>query len=137
MSRTNAVGLDDLVIAESFVRSTGPGGQNVNKVATAVQLRVDLTASALPSAVKQRLIALGGRRVTSDGVLVLVSRAHRTQAQNREAARIRLLELLNRAATPPAPRTPTRPRPAARERRLVAKKRQSAVKRGRARPDED
>src|SRR6187431_15290 len=84
------VSLEDLVISERFVRASGPGGQNVNKVATAVQLRVDLRASLLPEAIRKRLIALAGRQVTGDAVLVIVSRVHRTQAMNRRAARTRL-----------------------------------------------
>ncbi len=134
---SNPVSLEDLVISERFVRASGPGGQNVNKVATAVQLRVDLRASPLPEAIRNRLIALGGRQVTSDAVLVIVSRVHRTQAMNRHAARTRLAALLMRAAAPPAVRRPTRPRAAEREKRLVAKKRRSTVKRGRGRPDDE
>ena len=132
MARDANVALDDLVISERFVRSTGPGGQNVNKVATAVQLRVDVAGSPLPEDVKQRLLALAGRRATADGALVIVSRAHRTQAQNREAARERLADLLARASKRPAKRTPTKPGAGARERRLTQKKRQSAIKRERS-----
>lgn len=133
----DAIGLDALVISETFVRATGPGGQNVNKLATAVQLRVDLTASRLPPDVKRRLITLAGRRVTAGGELVIVSRAHRTQAQNREEARLRLAALVAQAAIRPKTRTATRPRASAREQRLDSKKRQSVVKRARRRPDDE
>jgi ribosome-associated protein len=131
------LGLDALVISETFVRATGPGGQNVNKLATAVQLRVDLAASRLPPDVKRRLIALAGRRVTAAGELVIVSRAHRTQAQNRDEARVRLAALLAQAAIRPKTRTATKPRASAREQRLDSKKRQGAIKRARRRPDEE
>ena len=134
---TDALVLDDSEIKESFVRATGPGGQNVNKVATVVELRFDIGRSSLPQDVKERLTALADRRVTSAGVLVIVSRVHRSQAQNREAARARLVTLLKRAITPPKKRTPTKPSTAARERRLVSKKRQSAVKRTRSRPADE
>ena len=137
MSPASPVTLEDLVISERFVRASGPGGQNVNKVATAVQLRVDLRASPLPEAIRKRMIDLAGRQVTSHGVLMIVSRVHRTQAMNRQAARTRLAALLMRAAVPPAVRRPTKPRAAEREKRLVAKKRRSTVKRGRGRPDDD
>jgi ribosome-associated protein len=103
-------------------------GQNVNKVATAVELRFNVSASSIPDEVKQRLISLAGHRMTSEGELLIDSREHRTQAQNREAARARLVALLQQAAKRPKKRTPTRPRPAARERRLASKKRRSTVK---------
>jgi len=132
---TDAVVLDERELDERFVRASGPGGQNVNKVATAVELRFDVRASSLPADVRERLVALAGRRVTADGVLLIDSREHRTQAQNREAARTRLIALLQRAARRPRKRTPTRPSAASRERRLVSKKRRGTVKelRGRSR----
>ena len=134
---TDTIVLDDHEVDERFVRAAGPGGQNVNKVATAVELRFDVGRSSLAPDVKDRLLTLAGRHVTTEGVLVIVSRAHRSQAQNRKAARTRLVTLLQRAARPPRKRTPTRPRSAARENRLLSKKRQSAVKRTRRQQDED
>jgi ribosome-associated protein len=125
---TPTVSLDENEIEERFVRASGPGGQNVNKVSTAVQLRLDVGASSLPEALKQRLMTLAGNRLTSDGVLVIDSREHRTQAQNREAARERLIALIKRATVQPRKRRPTKPLRGAKEQRLAAKKRRAQVK---------
>src|SRR5436190_1724389 len=111
---TPSIALSESEIDERFVRASGPGGQNVNKVSTAVELRFDIAASSLPADVKQRLVALAGRRLTADGVLLIDSREHRTQALNRDAARARLIALLQHAARRPKTRLPTRPKAAAR-----------------------
>jgi ribosome-associated protein len=134
---TDTLALDERDFQERFVRASGPGGQNVNKVATAVELRFNVPASSIPDEVKQRLISLAGHRITSEGELLIDSREHRTQAQNREAARARLVALLQQAAKRPKKRKPTRPRAAAREKRLASKKRRSTVKQLRGKASED
>ena len=130
---TDTLTIDERELEERFVRASGPGGQNVNKVATAVELRFDVAGSSFPDDVKTRLAALAGSRMTSDGVLVVDSREHRTQAMNREAARARLVALVQQAAVRPRTRRATRPGRAAKERRLVGKKQRSTVKSGRGR----
>lgn len=134
---TDNVAIDDREVEERFVRASGPGGQNVNKVATAVELRFDVRASSLPSDVKDRLLVRAASRVTADGVLLIDSREHRTQARNREAARERLVELIAQAARTPRRRKATRPGRAAREKRLDAKKLRSKVKALRRRDHSD
>jgi ribosome-associated protein len=136
---TDTLSIGEHELHERFVRGSGPGGQNVNKVSTAVELRFDVAASSLPADVQARLVALAGRRVSSDGVLLIDSREHRTQAQNREAARERLAALIEQATRRPRKRKPTRPKPAAKEQRLESKKRRAAVKglRGGGRRGED
>ena len=131
MSRQLAI--DEHALEERFVRSSGPGGQHVNKVATAVELRFHVRRSSLPPEVQDRLLVLAGSRVIAGDVVLIDSREHRTQTQNRETARERLLALIRQAVRKPRTRTATRPTRASRERRLDAKKRRANVKAGRGR----
>jgi len=131
MIRVNAeISIDEREIEESFVRASGPGGQNVNKLSTAVQLRFDVRRSpSLPAEVRARLERLAGARLTRDGVLVIIAQRHRTQARNRDDALDRLLDLIRRAAVAPVKRRATKPTKASRERRIEGKKRRAGIKR--------
>jgi ribosome-associated protein len=130
LSVTAGVEIPDSDVALSFVRSSGPGGQNVNKVASAVQLRFNVRHSpSLPGGVRARLERLAGRRLTLEGVLVITAQRHRTQEANRRDALDRLVELIRRAAEPPVPRKPTKPTRASRRRRLDSKTRRGTLKR--------
>ena len=129
---TDDLALDESEVSETFIRSSGPGGQNVNKVASAAQLRFDLRgSSSLPEAIKARLTRLAENRLTQDGVIVITARRFRSQERNREDARERLVALIRRAVEPPTPRRKTRPSVAQREERLAAKARRASLKRQR------
>jgi ribosome-associated protein len=133
-----ALSIDENELEESFIASAGPGGQNVNKVATAVQLRFDVLHSpSLPDPVRLRLIALSGSRLTKDGVLILTGRQYRTQERNRADVRERLVDLIRDAMVIPKKRRPTRPTRASKERRLEGKKKRGRVKEGRGKRFED
>jgi ribosome-associated protein len=133
---TPSVAIDERAITESFVRASGPGGQNVNKVATAVQLRFDPNSSGLPGDVQARLRRLAGKRFTQQGTLVIAAQRHRTQERNRQAALEALIRLIRRAAEPPIQRIATRPTDASRRRRLQAKTHRARVKQTRTPPSE-
>ncbi len=135
---TSRISIEEREIEESFIRASGPGGQNVNKVSSAVQLRFDVRHSpSLPDAVRARLEKLAGSRLTLDGVLILTAQAHRSQERNRQDALDRLIALIRQAAVAPIPRRPTRPTLGSKLRRLEAKGVRSTIKklRGPARDD--
>ena len=135
---TPTIAIDERELEERFIRASGPGGQNVNKLSTAVQLRFDVRRSpSLPNDVSIRLQRLAGKRLTHDGVLVITARSHRTQERNREDARARLIDLIRSAAVAPKPRRATKPTKAAKRKRVDAKTKRGAIKRlRRARPED-
>jgi ribosome-associated protein len=126
---TDRISIEERELEEHFVRASGPGGQNVNKLSTAVQLRFDVRRSpSLAADVRMRLERLAGRRLTRDGVLVIMAQRHRTQERNRQDALDRLVELIRQASVAPTPRRPTKPTRGSKERRLATKKNRSSIK---------
>jgi ribosome-associated protein len=134
---TPSIAIDERAIKETFVRSSGPGGQNVNKVSTAVQLRFDPVGSGLPDDVLARLQRIAGKRFTQQGTVVITAQRHRTQERNRQAALDTLIRMIQRAAEPLAKRVPTRPTAASRRRRLQTKIHRARVKQSRTAPKDD
>ncbi len=138
MRVTRSIVIDESELVERFIHASGPGGQNVNKVATAVELRFDVRRSnAFSDSVKARLVALAGKKLSGDGILVIAAQRFRSQARNRADARARLAALVEAAATPPKPRRATRPSRAAKQRRLDDKRHAAGRKRERSSPDWD
>ena len=126
---TDSISIDDSELIENFVRSSGPGGQNVNKVSSAVQLRFDVRASpSLPNDVAVRLMRLAGKRLTKEGVIVIIAQSHRAQERNRADARERLFELIREAAVRPVPRRATKVPKAQKRKRVEGKRHRSAIK---------
>ena len=134
ISITPTIAIEERSISESFIRASGPGGQNVNKVATAVQLRFDPALSGLPDQVLARLRALAGKRMTQQGDLLITAQRYRTQERNRQAALDALISMIQRAVEPPVPRVATRPTLASKRRRLQTKARRAHVKQTRSAP---
>jgi ribosome-associated protein len=134
---TDTIWIDERSVQMEFVRAAGPGGQNVNKVSTAVQLRLDVNAARLPEDMRRRLARLAGSRLTAGGELIIGAREFRSQERNRQEAFRRLIELLRLAAKPPKPRRPSRPTHASRQRRLERKRHRRQIKRLRQSPPTD